>query len=307
MTTLTLSENVLVAMRRRRVSGESVKSMAVELGVTWQKLDKAIRNGLPKGPTRNADRKTRPLTERFRGTVTAILQAAPGTGPLTERYRPRRLGALWGQGEVVRALRAFIAEAYSAAFLFEGETGTGKTSAAIALAGDLGCDLTQKPPEFGGLHEIASGEQTAETVRELHNSMWRIPFYGNGWKVVIVNEADRMSSAAETIWLDRLEQMAPRTVIVFTTNNPEKLSQRFRDRCTRLAFESDAEKLSDAAAGLVQSIWRSETGKAIPTKTVAEVVERATEDGKISLRRVVQILSPMILTAKGDMTHESTN
>ena len=292
---IALTTDVLETLRERRSAGESVKAMAGELGVTWQKLDKAIRNGL----CRQADRKTIPADECAQDAVTAILQAVPGTGPLTEKYRPRKLDGLWGQVEVVRALRAFMAEPFPTAFVFEGETGTGKTSAAIALAAELGCDLSQNPPEFGGLHVIASGEQTADTIRDIHNQMWRCPFSGSGWKVLIVNEADRMSVAAETIWLDRLESLPPKTVIIFTTNFPEKLSQRFRDRCTRLAFESDAQKLSDAARNLVKAIWQQETGKAPAFKTVAGIVERATEDGKISLRRVVQVLSPMVLTAKG--------
>jgi DNA polymerase III delta prime subunit len=64
--------------------------------------------------------------------------------------------------------------------------------------------------------------------------------FGSGWKVIVANEADRMTAQAETVWLDRLESLPPRTVIVFTTNYPEKLSQRLRDRCTRLVFEAQA-------------------------------------------------------------------
>ncbi|MFA6134578.1 MAG: AAA family ATPase [Phycisphaerae bacterium] len=299
MTALTtFSPETLETLRRRRYAGESVKAMAGELGVTWQKLDKAIRNGFSTKDRLRADRKTIPAVECAQDAVMAILQVAPGTGALTEKYRPRTLDALWGQVGVVRALRAFLAAPFPTAFVFEGETGTGKTSAAIALAAELGCDLAQKPPEFGGLHVIASGEQTADTIRDIHNLMWRSPFSGSGWKVLIVNEADRMSVAAETIWLDRLESLPPKTVIIFTTNFPEKLSQRFRDRCTRLAFESDADRLSDTARNLVKAIWQRETGKAPKPDAVAGVVERATEDGKISLRRVVQVLSPMLLSEK---------
>jgi DNA polymerase III delta prime subunit len=131
----------------------------------------------------------------------------------------------------------FAANPYPTAFIFEGETGTGKTSAALALAVALGCDLSQK--EFGGVQAIASGEQSADTVREAYRQMFNTPWHGSGWKVVIVNEADRMARPAETIWLDVLEAIPARTVIIFTTNEAARLSQRFLDRCTRLAFESD--------------------------------------------------------------------
>ena len=43
----TLTSETLDTLRQRRSAGESVKAMAAEIGLTWQKLDKAIRNGLP--------------------------------------------------------------------------------------------------------------------------------------------------------------------------------------------------------------------------------------------------------------------
>ena len=43
----TLTSETLDTLRQRRSAGESVKVMAQEVGLTWQKLDKAIRNGLP--------------------------------------------------------------------------------------------------------------------------------------------------------------------------------------------------------------------------------------------------------------------
>ena len=45
MSTIALSESVLMSLRRHRSAGESVKAMANEVGVTWQKLDKALRHG----------------------------------------------------------------------------------------------------------------------------------------------------------------------------------------------------------------------------------------------------------------------
>ena len=192
----------------------------------------------------------------------------------------------------------FAARPFPAAFLFEGETGTGKTTAAVALAAELGCDLSQKPPEFGGLYVIASGEQTADTVRNIYSTLWNCPFSGSGWKVLIVNEVDRISPQAETIWLDRLERVPPQGVIVFTTNFSGKLSARFRDRCTRMAFESEAPKLKGPACELLANIWRREVGTEPNMGDVKGVVERAIEDDRLSFRRAVQLFEPAIATGK---------
>jgi DNA polymerase III delta prime subunit len=189
-------------------------------------------------------------------------------------------------------LRAFASNPYSVAFLFGGETGTGKTSAALALAAELGCDLDQM--EFGGVHMIASGEQSADAVRACAERMWLQPMAGSGWKVFIVNEAERMHIQAETVWLDRLENLPRKTVVVLTTNFVEKLSNRFRDRCLMLRFESDARVIQESVQILVSGIWKAETGKVIPDEILERVIREATQQGRLSFRRVVQYLQPLI-------------
>jgi len=138
---------------------------------------------------------------------------------------------------------------------------------------------------------IASGEQSAEAVRDAYRQLHLIPWSGSGWKVVIVNEADRMARPAETIWLDVLEAVPARTVIIFTTNEADRLSQRFLDRCTRLAFESDAGKLACFARQFAAAVWKHETGKALDRSSLSHLVDKATANGQLSFRRLMQELT----------------
>jgi hypothetical protein len=149
--------------------------------------------------------------------------------------------------------------------------------------------MTQR--EYGGVQTIASGEQSADAVRDAYRQMFNCPWHGSGWKVVIVNEADRMARPAETIWLDVLEAIPGRTVIIFTTNEADRLSQRFLDRCTRLEFESDADKLRTSAAAFVAAVWKAETGKGPDPARVQQIVQAAEANGQISFRRLVQDLT----------------
>jgi hypothetical protein len=56
--------------------------------------------------------------------------------------------------------------------------------------------------------------------------------FGSGWNVGIINEeSDRMALSVESVWLDALEHLPPKAVVVFTTNDPGRLSRRFRDGC----------------------------------------------------------------------------
>ena len=160
----------------------------------------------------------------------------------------------------------------------------------LALANAPGCDLSKQ--EFGGVYVIASGEQSvADSVRETCRMMYNAPWHGSGWKVVVVNEADRMSSPAETVWLDRLEMLPPKTVVVFTTNYPGKLSQRFVDRCTRLTFVSDAEKLRASALRFASEVWKAEMRCKPDPARIQQIVQSVEVNGQISFRRLVQALT----------------
>jgi len=209
---------------------------------------------------------------------------------LTERYRPKTLAEVVGQSEAVAVLADYASAPYSASFLLFGPSGVGKSSAALALAADLGCDVAQG--EFGGVHQIASGEQTAAAVRALLDTLSLCPFFGSGWRVAIVNECDRMSPAAETVWLDALENLPPRCTIIFTTNSVTNLSDRFRDRTEELCFTGDVSRLKDAIGALLKTIWQSETGQAdAPLHKLGAGMVR---DGQVSIRRAVQSLGKIL-------------
>jgi len=190
-------------------------------------------------------------------------------------------------------LNGFVANPHPTAFLCEGETGTGKTTAALALAGELGCAVEQV--EFGGVWSIASGEQSADAVREMYRRLHLTTMYGSGWKVAIVNEADRMSKAAETIWLDALENLPSRSVVVFTTNFSNALPSRFKDRCIRLRFVADPARLRADAKLLVEGVWRQESGRSPSPEIVERVLAAGVEGGKLSFRRIVQALQVQLM------------
>jgi replication-associated recombination protein RarA len=178
---------------------------------------------------------------------------------LLSKYRPTTLAEVRGQPQVVKQLVRFAKAPYSAAMLFHGESGIGKSCCAKALAADLG--VAVESAEFGGLYEIPSGEMQGQEVRAMLRQLAFRPMMGSGWKVLLCNEADRMSTSAETIWLDALENIPDKSVIAFTTNAPWKLTQRFRDRCEVYAFESDSEKLKPHIKKMAQEIWKAEVGK----------------------------------------------
>ncbi len=49
-------------------------------------------------------------------------------------------------------------------------------------------------------------------------------------------------------------------MIVFTTNNPGRLSERFYRRCEAHEFDGRSESFRQAMVELVRTVWKAETG-----------------------------------------------
>jgi hypothetical protein len=205
---------------------------------------------------------------------------------LDEKYRPTTLSEVIGQGAAVFQLETFLDAPHSTAFLFEGESGVGKSSMARALANDLGVDRDW------GFDWIESAKGDMEAV-ERSLKMLRHVAPGSGWKLILVDEADLMTPKASHLWLSALENLPPKSIVVFTTNRPSHFPDRFLDRCERLRFESNGANLKQDAQTIVDGIWRKETGSD-DAPSVDDLPNTINANGVISFRRAVLALGPML-------------
>ena len=194
------------------------------------------------------------------------VKAAP-VAPTPRQSQPAGILPIHGQPVADAIIRDYLDAPDSRAFLFHGPTGTGKTTTAHYLADRLGVDRSP----IGGYEEIASGEQTAEAVRQLARSLRLRPMSGL-WRLIVVNEADKMTGGAEAIWLDVLESLPENVTVVFSSNNPEKLSQRFRNRCEEIEFVADESAVREFSR---QEWQRLAPGRPVP----ASVMNAGIRDG----------------------------
>src|ERR1700722_7460687 len=185
---------------------------------------------------------------------------------LSEKYRPHSFDAFVGLDKAKKVLAKFAASPFpNAAFLFVGPSGTGKTSIALAL-----CEAIR-----GELHHIPSQSCNVATLEETVRMCHYVP-RNNSLHVVLVDESDQMTPAAQLAFLSKLDGTAfpPQTLFIFTAKDTERLQDRFLSRCMSLQFSSHG--ISKDAASLLERIWIAEVGDT-PEKPN---FDRIVKDGK---------------------------
>jgi len=181
---------------------------------------------------------------------------------LSEKYRPHALADFVGLDKPKKVLAKFADAPFpNAAFLFVGPSGTGKTSAGLAL-----CEAIR-----GELHHIPSQNCNVATLEDVVRQCHYVP-RDNTLHVVLVDEADAMTPACQLAFLSKLDGTAfpPQTVFIFTANATDRLADRFLSRCMTLQFSSHG--MATDAATLLENIWRAEAGDA-PAPNFARLVK----------------------------------
>lgn len=176
--------------------------------------------------------------------------------PLSERYRPKRIGDFVGLIKPKRVLEAFIKRPFDSAWFFLGPSGVGKTSLAEAMAEQINAEVHQIPSRSCDLDTITS------VTRMCHNAAFNFKTgKAHSFHEVIVNEADGMTVSAQNWLLSKLDSSdpPPQTIFVFTANSKQGLEDRFLSRCTLLEFTYDS--LKDELAGYLATVYKKEGGR----------------------------------------------
>lgn len=77
-----------------------------------------------------------------------------------------------------------------------------------------------------------------DTIRDLLSRLSQKAFIAGGWKVAIIEHADRMKEAAANAFLKTLEEPPPRTLILLLTDSPQALMATILSRCQRLQIQT---------------------------------------------------------------------
>lgn len=206
---------------------------------------------------------------------------------LSEKYRPQRIQDFVGLDKAKKIVCGFIARPYQSAWLFVGASGTGKTTMALALAAEMPAEL----------HHIPAKECTLEAVQDVCRRCHYSPRTPDTWQpvrfhVVLIDEADQMSNAAQLALLSKLDATAfpPSTIFIFTCNSTDSLEKRFLSRCRTIEFSSYG--LAGEITGLLSTIWERETNGAESPN-----FQRIVKDSCNNVRDALMTLETEILAA----------
>ncbi len=154
--------------------------------------------------------------------------------PWTEKYRPKTLDEMVGQEEVVRTLKADAEKKEIPNLLFAGPPGTGKTTAAIALAREIFGDTFEQ----NFLELNASDERGIQVVRETIKEFARtLPFGGARFKIIFLDEADALTADAQHALRRTMEKYAATSRFILSCNYSSKIIEPIQSRCALFRFK----------------------------------------------------------------------
>ena len=171
-----------------------------------------------------------------------------------EKYRPSRLDQIINQKDIIRALQNLRKKPNEIPhFIFAGPAGVGKTTAALCIAEELLGENWRRDT----LELNASDERGIKMVRERVKEFAAVMKFSSTienddkpYRIIILDEADEMTSEAQTALRRIIEDSSRTTRFIIICNYLSQLIEPIQSRCvifrfTRLPKQEVVDHLSE--------------------------------------------------------------
>jgi replication factor C small subunit len=207
-----------------------------------------------------------------------------------EKYRPKTLGDIVDQKEIVERLKSFVKSRNVPHCIFAGPPGTGKTTAALCLTRDLYGDIYREH-----IMELnASDERGINVVRETVKTFARVKSIGEiPFKIMILDEADNMTADAQQALRRTMERYTETCRFIMCANYSGKIIEpiqsrcapfRFtylpreeHDRCLKAMAEKEKVKLSSEGVDAIFEVCGGDLRRAINTLQAAASLDKPVD------------------------------
>ncbi|KHL01965.1 DNA polymerase III subunit delta' [Sinomonas humi] len=221
---------------------------------------------------------------------------------------------LVGQEPVVEQLRrAAAGEGLTHAWLFTGPPGSGRSTAAKAFAAALNCEVDDVLGRGCGVcaacravlaesHSDVTFVRTEkititiDEARELVAKSGDRPSTGR-WRIVVVEDADRMAERTTNVLLKAIEEPTPRTIWMLCAPSPADVLVTIRSRCR--AVNLRVPPVDDVAALLVERDGADPQlaqQAARAAQSHIGIARRLVHDGSARERRAATVRLPLSLS-----------
>ena len=188
-----------------------------------------------------------------------------GSEAFREKYRPQRLEEVVPTCPIEQLKNQLDNPNASRVFLFEGKSGTGKTTSARIMARAFVClanNTYDKPclncknckgfdKSFDVLQLNAADKNKVDDMRSIVEDMKTLPGVFR-YKIYILDEVQRLTKDAQQVLLTELEDPASYLLVFLCTTDIKDINKALVDRCCRITFKDltprDASAIIDQIA-----------------------------------------------------------
>ncbi len=157
--------------------------------------------------------------------------------PWVEKYRPRLLDDVVNQEGIIKRLKQFVKDKSMPHLIFAGPAGTGKTTSALAMVRELYGN--KKAINITFLELNASDARGIDVIRTYIKDFAKAkPPSDISFKILILDEADNMTSAAQQALRRTMEKYTRNCRMILICNYSNKIIPPIQSRCVVFRFSS---------------------------------------------------------------------